>query len=57
VLVVTYTNYSYPDGPYPKTYHIPDGVYIWVSAQGEVQGICPASKVGTRLRGAGHEFA
>jgi hypothetical protein len=40
VLVVTYTNYAYPDPPYPKPYHIPDGVYIWVTGEGEVQTIC-----------------
>ena len=40
VLVVTFTNYAYPDGPYPKPYHIPDGVYIWVTGDGEVGGIC-----------------
>jgi hypothetical protein len=40
VLVVTYTNYPYPDPPYPKTYQIPSTVYIWVTGEGEVQGTC-----------------
>jgi hypothetical protein len=40
VRVVTYTNYPYPDGPYPKQYHIPERVYVWVTADGEVQNVC-----------------
>jgi hypothetical protein len=40
VRVVTYTSFAYPDGPYPKTYHIPDGVFVWVTVEGEVRDAC-----------------
>ncbi|MEN3331632.1 MAG: hypothetical protein V7641_997 [Blastocatellia bacterium] len=36
VQVVTFTSYAYKVGPY----HVPAGRFIWVTPDGEVQGIC-----------------